>query len=84
MFEGDIYVLDDVSEVKVSKDDQLAQGAVNIFRLPDGLTNDIISMYNYGAEHDDIDNLYYYNRLHRIDLSRTKIENFYNLNLGSN
>ena len=39
-FEGDIYVLDDGTEVKVSKDDPLAQGDINIRNLPNDLTND--------------------------------------------
>lgn len=83
-FEGDIYVLDDGTEVKVSKDDPLAQGAVNIYSLPDGLANDNISTYKYGAGHGDIVNLYYDNRLHGIDLSKTKIESFDNLYLSYN
>ena len=77
-FEGDIYVLDDGTEVKVSKDDPLAQGDINIRNLPNGLTNDKIALYKYGAGHEggpyDIRlRLNYNGRPHGLDLSKVKM-----------
>lgn len=83
-FEGDIYVLDDGTEVRVSANDPLAQGAIDIGVLPDNLAHDSISMYKYGQAHTGIANLTYRTRDHGIDLSATAIENITQISLDGN
>ena len=70
-------MLDDGTEVRVSANDPLAQGAIHVGFLPEGLDEADIALYKYGVGHNSIEWLNCNSvRPHGIDLSESKVESF--------